>query len=192
MQTGHASYDSNYTFVFQHSGENDDDNQNPVRKALRRAEARPKNLAKSMEDITTSLSPREHFYNLQVKFSPNEYIIFGDLCIFLTGQERRQDPTVEMRRSSDGKNLPDLCHYIYLIKHDGTLVWILYLLASSIPTSSSSLFSDPDHLKKMSKSVPSFLQKEVKPSLHLLVPLFNACSAFQCTELSVTTVCVAG
>ncbi|GAA6225718.1 synaptotagmin-like protein 2 [Lates japonicus] len=86
--------------------ENDDDNQNPVRKALRRAEARPKNLAKSMEDITASLSPR---------------------------QERRQDPTADLRRISD---------------------------VSSIPSPSSSLFSDPDHLKKMSKSVPSFLQKE--------------------------------
>ncbi|XP_047451110.1 serine/arginine repetitive matrix protein 2 isoform X1 [Mugil cephalus] len=84
--------------------ENDDDDQNPVRKALRRAEVRPKNLAKSMEDITASL-PR---------------------------QERRQDPTVELRRISD---------------------------VSSI-SPSSSLFSDPDHLKKMSKSVPSFLQKE--------------------------------
>ncbi|XP_070825715.1 synaptotagmin-like protein 2 isoform X2 [Chaetodon trifascialis] len=88
------------------TGENDDENQSPVWKALRRAEARPKNLAKSMEDITASLSPR---------------------------QERRQDPTVDMRRISD---------------------------VSSIPSPSSSLFSDPDHLKKMSKSVPSFLQKE--------------------------------
>ncbi|XP_008287023.1 synaptotagmin-like protein 1 [Stegastes partitus] len=86
-------------------GENDDD-QNPVRKALWRAETRPKNLAKSMEDITASLSPR---------------------------QERRQDPTPDLRRVSD---------------------------ASTIPSPSSSLYSDPDHLKKMSKSVPSFLQKE--------------------------------
>ncbi|KAM9359071.1 uncharacterized protein sytl2b [Symphorus nematophorus] len=86
--------------------EMDDDGQNLVRKALRRAEARPKNLAKSMEDITASLSPR---------------------------QERRQDPTADMRRISDG---------------------------SSLLSPSSSLFSDPDHLKKMSKSVPSFLQKE--------------------------------
>lgn len=39
-------------------GENKDEDQNPVRKALRRAEARAKNLAKSMEDITSS--PREH------------------------------------------------------------------------------------------------------------------------------------
>ncbi|AWO98843.1 putative synaptotagmin-like protein 2 [Scophthalmus maximus] len=31
---------------------------------------------------------------------------------------------------------------------------------SSVPSLSSSLCSDPDHLKKMSKSVPSFLQKE--------------------------------
>ncbi|XP_023120877.3 synaptotagmin-like protein 2 isoform X1 [Amphiprion ocellaris] len=86
--------------------ENDVDDQNPVRKALWRAETRPKNLAKSMEDITASLSPR---------------------------QERRQDPSPDLRRISD---------------------------ASTIPSPSSSLYSDPDHLKKMSKSVPSFLQKE--------------------------------
>ncbi|KAM4566270.1 uncharacterized protein sytl2b isoform 2-T2 [Odontesthes bonariensis] len=86
--------------------ENDDDDQNPVRKALRRAETRPKNLAKSMEDITASISPR---------------------------QERRPDPTTDLRRGSD---------------------------VSAITSPSSSLFSDPDHLKKMSKSVPSFLQKE--------------------------------
>ncbi|KAI3353693.1 hypothetical protein L3Q82_004930 [Scortum barcoo] len=94
------------TYSSSDTGENDDDDRNPVRKALRRAEARPKNLAKSMEDITASLSPR---------------------------QERRQDPTADMRRISD---------------------------VSSIPSPSSSLFSDPDHLKKMSKSVPLFLQKE--------------------------------
>ncbi|XP_074536579.1 uncharacterized protein sytl2b [Halichoeres trimaculatus] len=84
--------------------DNEDETRNAVRKALRRAEIRPKNLAKSMEDITGSLSPR---------------------------QEKRQDPTE--RRISD---------------------------ASSIPSPSSSLYSDPEHLKKMSKSVPSFLQKE--------------------------------
>lgn len=50
-------------------GENDDECQNPVRKALRRAEARPKNLAKSMEDITASLSPREHVLISQVVLS---------------------------------------------------------------------------------------------------------------------------
>ncbi|KAM9733945.1 uncharacterized protein sytl2b isoform 1-T1 [Menidia menidia] len=86
--------------------ENDDDDQNPVRKALRRAEVRPKNLAKSMEDITASIPPR---------------------------QDRRPDPAVDLRLSSD---------------------------VSAITSPSSSLFSDPDHLKKMSKSVPSFLQKE--------------------------------
>ncbi|XP_044057880.1 synaptotagmin-like protein 2 isoform X2 [Siniperca chuatsi] len=91
--------------------ENDDEGQHPVRKALRRAEARPKNLAKSMEDITASLSPR---------------------------QERRQDPIADMRRISD----------------------VNLSLVSSIPSPSSSLFSDPEHLKKMSKSVPSFLQNE--------------------------------
>ncbi|XP_014889157.1 synaptotagmin-like protein 2 isoform X2 [Poecilia latipinna] len=84
----------------------DEDNQNPVRKALRRAEARPKNLAKSMEDITASAAPR---------------------------QERRADPAADLRRSSE---------------------------VSTISTPSSSSFSDPDHLKKMSKSVPSFLQNE--------------------------------
>ncbi|XP_026186964.1 synaptotagmin-like protein 2 isoform X2 [Mastacembelus armatus] len=85
---------------------NDDENQHPVRKALRRAEAWPKNQTKSMEDITASLSPR---------------------------QERRHDTTAEMRRTSD---------------------------VSSIPPHSAVLSSDPDHLKKMSKSVPSFLQEE--------------------------------
>ncbi|XP_069004437.1 synaptotagmin-like protein 2 isoform X2 [Embiotoca jacksoni] len=85
--------------------ENDND-LNPVRKALRRAETRPKILAKSMEDITASSSPR---------------------------QERRPDPAADLRRISDG---------------------------STLESPSSSLFSDPDHLKKMSKSVPSFLQEE--------------------------------
>lgn len=84
--------------------DNEDESRSAVRKALRRAETRPKNLAKSMEDITGSLSPR---------------------------QEKRQDSTE--RRISD---------------------------ASTIPSPSSSLYSDPEHLKKMSKSVPSFLQKE--------------------------------
>ncbi|XP_077954606.1 uncharacterized protein sytl2b isoform X2 [Gasterosteus aculeatus] len=86
--------------------ENDAEGQSLVRKALRRAEARPKTMAKSMEDITASLSPR---------------------------QEARQDPTADMRRISN---------------------------VSSIPSPSPSLFSDPEHLKKISKSVPSFLQKE--------------------------------
>ncbi|XP_027900537.1 synaptotagmin-like protein 2 isoform X5 [Xiphophorus couchianus] len=90
---------------------NDEDEQNPVRKALRRAEARPKNLAKSMEDITASAAPR---------------------------QERRADPAADLRRSSE---------------------------VSAISTPSSSSFSDPDHLKKMSKSVPSFLQKELSGSV---------------------------
>ncbi|XP_037313019.2 synaptotagmin-like protein 2 isoform X2 [Pungitius pungitius] len=86
--------------------ENDAEGQSLVRKALRRAEARPRNLAKSMEDITASSSPR---------------------------QEERQDPTADMRRISN---------------------------VSSIPSPSSPLFSDPEHLKKISKSVPSFLEKE--------------------------------
>ncbi|XP_015228619.1 PREDICTED: synaptotagmin-like protein 2 isoform X1 [Cyprinodon variegatus] len=85
---------------------NEEDEQNPVRKALRRAEARPKNLAKSMEDITASAAPR---------------------------QDRRTDLADDQWRSSE---------------------------VSAISSPSSSSFSDPDHLKKMSKSVPSFLQKE--------------------------------
>ncbi|XP_029528262.2 uncharacterized protein LOC115136707 isoform X1 [Oncorhynchus nerka] len=48
-------------------------------------------------------------------------------------QERRLAPLDVLRRSSD---------------------------ASTIPSPSSSLYSDPEHLKKMSKSVPSFLQNE--------------------------------
>ncbi|XP_069390694.1 uncharacterized protein [Paralichthys olivaceus] len=82
--------------------ENGNETQNPVRKALRRAEARPKNLAKSIEDMTSCISPR-------------------------------QDSTADLRHISD---------------------------VSTIPSPSSSLNADPDHLKKMSKSVPSFLQKE--------------------------------
>ncbi|CAL8334864.1 unnamed protein product [Boreogadus saida] len=49
-----------------------------------------------------------------------------------TWQERRPDPSV-MRRSKN---------------------------ATSISTASTASFSDPDHMKNMSKSVPSFLQKE--------------------------------
>ncbi|XP_061917967.1 synaptotagmin-like protein 2 isoform X2 [Entelurus aequoreus] len=87
------------------SREDDEDDKNPVRKALRRAEARPKNVAKSMEDLTSSLSPR---------------------------QERRQNPTIDLRRTSD----------------------------VTMPSPSSTLSSDPVSLKKISKSVPSFWQKE--------------------------------
>lgn len=45
------------------AGDNEDENRSAVRKALRRAETRPKNLAKSMEDITGSLSPSKSFLN---------------------------------------------------------------------------------------------------------------------------------
>ncbi|KAF3692658.1 Synaptotagmin-like protein 2 Exophilin-4 [Channa argus] len=86
--------------------ENEDENHHPVKKALRRAEARPKNLTKSMEDITACLPPN---------------------------QERIQNPNADVRRIGD---------------------------VSSVASPSSSLFSDPDHIKKMSKSVPSFLQNE--------------------------------
>ncbi|XP_056905483.1 synaptotagmin-like protein 2 isoform X6 [Takifugu flavidus] len=48
-------------------------------------------------------------------------------------QERRQDTTADIRGASD---------------------------VSSMPSPASSLFSDKDHLKNMSKSVPLFLQKE--------------------------------
>ncbi|XP_077466988.1 uncharacterized protein LOC144083236 isoform X3 [Stigmatopora argus] len=80
--------------------------ESPVRKALRRAEARPKGLAKSMEDLTGSSSPR---------------------------QEKRKEQKTEMRRPSD----------------------VGPLTAPSSPS-----FSNQDHLKKISKSVPLFLQKE--------------------------------
>ncbi|KAK0133274.1 Synaptotagmin-like protein 2 [Merluccius polli] len=90
--------------------ENDSEDPNPVKRALRRAEGRPKNMTKSLEDITASVSPR---------------------------QERRPE-IIDMRRSSD---------------------------ATSISTASTSSFSDPDHMKKMSKSVPAFLQKELSGSV---------------------------
>ncbi|XP_070987211.1 synaptotagmin-like protein 2 isoform X2 [Oncorhynchus clarkii lewisi] len=53
-------------------------------------------------------------------------------------QERRLAPLDVLRQSSD---------------------------ASTIPSPSSSLYSDPEHLKKMSKSVPSFLQNELSGSV---------------------------
>ncbi|XP_053728018.1 synaptotagmin-like protein 2 isoform X5 [Synchiropus splendidus] len=84
-------------------GENRDD---PLRKALRRAAARPTNMTKSMEDLIASLSPR---------------------------QKRRHEQAAEKRRTSDAMPLPP------------------------IP---SPVLSDLKSLKKMSKSVPSCLQKE--------------------------------
>ncbi|KAL0973255.1 hypothetical protein UPYG_G00201070 [Umbra pygmaea] len=87
--------------------ENDEKEKNTVLKALKRPETRPRNLAKSLEDITSSMPPR---------------------------QERKRAPLDDLGRSSD---------------------------ASTLTTPSSSLFSDPEHLKKMSRSVPSFLQKEI-------------------------------
>ncbi|KAK7905190.1 hypothetical protein WMY93_017797 [Mugilogobius chulae] len=89
----------------------ENDNDSPVKSALRRAEARPKNLAKSLEDITATSTPRT---------------------------ERRQELSVDLRSSSDG---------------------------SSLPSPTSSLFMDPEHMKNMSKSVPSFLQKELSGSV---------------------------
>ncbi|XP_019896806.2 uncharacterized protein sytl2b isoform X2 [Esox lucius] len=86
--------------------ENDEDG-NLVQKALKRAQIRPRNLTKSLEDITASMPPR---------------------------QERRPAPLDDLRQSS---------------------------IASTLPSPSSSLFSDPENVKKMSKSVPSFLQKEI-------------------------------
>ncbi|KAM9812134.1 synaptotagmin-like protein 2 isoform X2 [Syngnathus typhle] len=82
-----------------------EDEENPVRKALQRAEARPKGLAKSMEDLVGSLSPT---------------------------QERRQEPKPNTRRTTDD--------------------------ATTLP--SPRPFSEQERLKKMSKSVPSFLQTE--------------------------------
>ncbi|XP_077421147.1 synaptotagmin-like protein 2 isoform X4 [Vanacampus margaritifer] len=89
------------------AGKNRDDEDNPVRKALRRAEARPKGLAKSMEDLAGSLSPK-------------------------------QEPKTDTRRTSHGPMTPP----------------------------SSRLLSDQDHLKKMSKSVPSFSQREDDSSVY--------------------------
>ncbi|XP_068174102.1 synaptotagmin-like protein 2 isoform X2 [Antennarius striatus] len=86
-------------------GETDDED-HPVRKALKRAVARPKQLAKSLEDITSSVSPR---------------------------QERRQTPNADTRHINN---------------------------ISAIPSSSPTLFSNPDHLKKISKSVPLLLDDE--------------------------------
>ncbi|XP_051933406.1 synaptotagmin-like protein 2 isoform X5 [Hippocampus zosterae] len=87
------------------AGKNDEEEENPVRKALRRAEARPKGLAKSMEDLAGSLSPR---------------------------QERRPKLKTDTRQIGDG--------------------------ATVLPP--SRLFLGHAHLKKMSKSVPSFLQRQ--------------------------------
>ncbi|XP_061538172.1 synaptotagmin-like protein 2 [Phycodurus eques] len=87
----------------------DDDEDNPVRKALRRAEVRPKGLAKSMEDLAGSLSSR---------------------------QEKGQELKTNLRRTIDGPMM----------------------------SPSSHLFSDQDHLKKMSKSVPLVLQRELRGS----------------------------
>lgn len=86
-------------------GGNADDTLNPVRKALRRAEARPKNLAKSMEDITASSLPSEHVFHISTSNVHNARINPGSFCHwFLTGQERRQDPTADIRNISDGRN----------------------------------------------------------------------------------------
>ena len=75
------------------AGEIDDDGQNPVRKALRRAEARPKNLAKSMEDITASLSPREHILNFHFKLSMcTDH--FGEMLFsFVCFKDKKEDKT---------------------------------------------------------------------------------------------------
>ncbi|XP_037830404.1 synaptotagmin-like protein 2 isoform X2 [Kryptolebias marmoratus] len=99
--TGHESSMSSTSETWSRNSSNrtNDDDLNPVRKALWRAEAWPKNLAKSLEDITAP--PR---------------------------QERRPEQSADLRRSSN--------------------------------VSASSSFSDPEHLKKMSRSVPSFLQEE--------------------------------
>lgn len=88
------------------SGGNADDTLNPVKKALRRAEARPRNMAKSMEDILTSLSPREHSLLSSFSTSSIAEVVLShcDSCFFVTGQNRRQDPTAEIRHISDGEN----------------------------------------------------------------------------------------
>ncbi|KAJ3591485.1 hypothetical protein NHX12_009429 [Muraenolepis orangiensis] len=57
--------------------ENDSEDTNPVKRALRRAEVKPKTMTKSLEDITASVSPR---------------------------QERRPDP-IDLRRSSNATSI---------------------------------------------------------------------------------------
>lgn len=83
-----------YVLYFCNAGGNDDDEQNPVRKALRRAEARPKNLAKSMEDITTSAAPREHVLHPRT-FSCFAYVTIVEItvCFSLFLQDKKEEQT---------------------------------------------------------------------------------------------------
>ncbi|XP_053728015.1 synaptotagmin-like protein 2 isoform X2 [Synchiropus splendidus] len=105
--TGHESMSSTSgSWSNTRSISNRENRDDPLRKALRRAAARPTNMTKSMEDLIASLSPR---------------------------QKRRHEQAAEKRRTSDAMPLPP------------------------IP---SPVLSDLKSLKKMSKSVPSCLQKE--------------------------------
>lgn len=82
-----------------------DDTLNPVKKALRRAEARPRNMTKSMEDMLTSLSPREP--GRRSFFSNSESGCRRPLkCPPPSphaGNKRRQDAPAESRRISEGE-----------------------------------------------------------------------------------------
>ena len=83
-------------------GENDSEDQNPVKRALRRAEL--KNKTKSLEDITSfgsSICKEKHFYlhrSFEIFYASNKII-----SLYFTGQERRPDP-IDMRRSKNGFN----------------------------------------------------------------------------------------
>lgn len=75
-------------------GGNADDTLHPVRKALRRAEARPKNLAKSMEDITASSLPSKHVFHIPSSNLHNARI----LAHFVIGfsQDKKEGKTPQL------------------------------------------------------------------------------------------------
>ncbi|CAL8353218.1 unnamed protein product [Lota lota] len=85
--------------------ENDSEDPNPVKRALRRAEIKLQNKAKSLEDITSFGSPckEKHFYIYRFGTFEIFYASNNILLLYSTGQERRSD-SIDMRRSSNGKN----------------------------------------------------------------------------------------
>lgn len=85
-----------------------DDTLNPVKKALRRAEARPRSTAKSMEDMLTSLSPRElkrrsFFSNCKIRSTLFDAIGIVTLSPPRSGNKRKEDTATETRRISEGE-----------------------------------------------------------------------------------------
>lgn len=136
-----------------------DDTLNPVKKALKRAEARPRNMAKSMEDMLTSLSPRE--LQLHSYFSNGEItkILFTVAAIYTfssptSGNKRRQDTAAESRRISEGEQKIARSPFSFFYAVTPSPLCVL----------------PPDQLKK-SKSVPMDLQEEVKPFLRFSHPV---------------------